>query len=77
MEKLYKEVIRIVAMQFEVQEDKVDKHTNLELELGADSVDMIMFVIELENRYNISFPEKELPNFYSPHKAVEYLKAHI
>ncbi len=73
MDKLYKEIMEMIAKQFEIEPQLVSKETNLELDLGADSVDMIMFVIEIENRYNINLPEEELANFYSPKAAVEYL----
>lgn len=77
MEKLYKEIIQMIAIQFEIEPELVSKDTNLELDLGADSVDMIMFVIEIENRYSVNLPDEQLANFYSPEKAVEYLKDHL
>ncbi len=74
MEKMHTEIINIVAMQFELKPETVSMETHLELDLGADSIDLIMLVIEFENTYGVSIPVEELSFIYSPQRVVEIIK---
>ncbi len=55
------EIIEIVARILEVEANTVDPECDLMEVLGADSIDIIEIIAELEDRKEIFIPEDEIP----------------
>ena len=46
-------VIAILAEQFDVEEDKITEDTNLQDDLGADSLDVVDLLMSIEDEFEI------------------------
>lgn len=58
-----KQLKAIVADQLCCEEEKVDALTDLQKDLGADSLDSIEIVMECEKEFNILIPDEDLHIF--------------
>jgi acyl carrier protein len=52
-------VIDIVADQLGVSKDKITEETSFVNDLGADSLDTVELVLELEDEFDINIPDDE------------------
>lgn len=68
----------IVVDKLGCAEDQVDALTNLEKDLGADSLDAIEICMEAEKEFGICVPDEDLAGFNGNFgELVEYIEAHI
>ncbi|MCM1545009.1 MAG: acyl carrier protein [Ruminococcus sp.] len=57
----FENVCGIVSSRFELNEIKLDKETSWE-EIGADSIDLVDLITEIEDEFKISIPDEEFEN---------------
>ena len=76
-EDLIEEIIEIVAETLEVEADTVDPGCDLMEVLGADSIDIIEIIAELEDRKEIFIPEDEIPELRSVKDIAAFVEAAI
>ena len=73
---VFEKVKEIVVSQLGVEEDEVTLEASFVDDLGADSLDMVEFVMVLEEEFNIEVPETDADKIVTVGDAVEYIKAH-
>ena len=61
------EIIKIIAGVAEVPEESINLKTNLIADLDLESLDLVTLVSEIENKYQLEIPDKEIVNFLSSH----------
>ena len=66
----------ILCDQFEVSEDEIQLDTRIAEDLGADSLDVVEFVMEVEKEFNITIPDEEATKLTTVGDAVKYIDAH-
>ena len=54
-----------LAKQFELDAEAITMDTNLIDDLGADSLDVVELIMDIEQEYGIQVPEEELPNVHT------------
>lgn len=54
-------VCNLISSRFEISEMKLSEETSLE-EIGADSIDLVDLVSELEEEFGVSVPDEEFEN---------------
>lgn len=65
---------QVFADKFKVSLNDVKPETHIVNELGADSLDMVEAIIEIENRLNIIFTDdEELNTVVTPGQMVNYV----
>lgn len=74
---MIEEIIEIVAETLEVEADTVDPGCDLMEVLGADSIDIIEIIAELEDRKEIFIPEDEIPELRSVKDIAAFVEAAI
>ena len=52
----------ILAEQFDVEEDKVTADTDLQEDLGADSLDVVDLLMSIEDEFGVEVPDEEIEN---------------
>ena len=65
----------ILAEQFDVEEDKVTADTDLQEDLGADSLDVVDLLMSIEDEFGVEVPEDEIENIKTVGSLVSYIEA--
>jgi acyl carrier protein len=68
-------VIDIVAEQLGVDKEKITATTSFVNDLGADSLDQVELVMELEEEFDINIPDDAAEKIQTVGQAVEYIEA--
>ena len=66
----------ILAEQFDVEEDKITADTDLQEDLGADSLDVVDLVMSIEESFDIEIPDEEVENIKTVGDIVKYIENH-
>ena len=70
------QVIAIVSEKLGVDKDKVKPETSFVGDLGADSLDMVGWLMNLEDSFQMSIPDDEADKIKSVSDAVRYIEDH-
>ena len=65
-------VVDIVSEQLGVEKEKITLETSFVNDLGADSLDTVELVMELEEEFDISIPDESAEKIQ---KAVEFIES--
>jgi len=66
-------VIDIVATQLGVDKDKVTIEASFINDLGADSLDTVELVMELEEEFNVNIPDDAAEKFQTVGQAIDFI----
>jgi len=69
-------VIDIVAEQLGAPKENVKPETSFVNDLGADSLDTVELVMELEEEFDITIPDDEAEKIQTVGEAVKYIEEH-
>ena len=67
-------VKKIVVEHLSVEEDKVTENASFIDDLGADSLDTVELVMELEDEFETTIPDEEAEKIQTVGQAVDFLK---
>ena len=67
-------VIDIVAEQLGVDKEKITAETSFVNDLGADSLDTVELVMELEEEFDINIPDDAAEKIQTVGQAIEYIE---
>ncbi|MBQ3329820.1 MAG: acyl carrier protein [Ruminococcus sp.] len=67
----------ILAEQFDVEEDSLKLDTDLQDDLGADSLDVIDLLMSSEDEFEIEIPDEEIENIRTVGDLVNYIESNI
>ena len=65
----------ILAEQFDVEEDKITADTDLQEDLGADSLDVVDLLMSIEDEFEVEVPDEEIENIKTVGSPVSYIEA--
>ena len=68
------EIIKIIA---EVPEESINLKTNLIADLDLESLDLVTLVSEIENKYQLEIPDKEIKKIQTVEDIVNFLSSHV
>lgn len=71
------EVIKIIASVAEVPEESINLNTNLIADLDLESLDLVTLVLEIENKYELEIPDKEIKKIQTVEDIVNFLSSHV
>ncbi|MBS5805890.1 MAG: acyl carrier protein [Firmicutes bacterium] len=71
------EVIKIIASVAEVPEESINLNTNLIADLDLESLDLVTLVSEIENKYELEIPDKEIKKIQTVEDIVNILSSHV
>jgi len=69
-------VIEIVAEQLGVEKERINAETSFVNDLGADSLDTVELVMELEEEFDITIPDDAAEKIQTVGQAIEYIDEH-
>jgi acyl carrier protein len=67
-------VTDIVAEQLGVEKEKISRETSFVNDLGADSLDTVELVMELEEEFDINIPDDAAEKIQTVGQAIEYVE---
>lgn len=65
----------ILAEQFDFEEDKITADTDLQEDLGADSLDVVDLLMSIEDEFEVEVPDEEIENIKTVGSLVSYIEA--
>ena len=70
-------VIEIVSEQMGVPKEQITRETSFVNDLGADSLDTVELVMELEEEFDITIPDEKAEEIQTVGQAIDYIDEHI
>jgi len=70
-------VIEIVGEQLGVNKDQISRETSFVNDLGADSLDTVELVMELEEEFDINIPDDAAEKIQTVGQAIDHIEAAI
>ena len=64
----------ILAEQFDVDEDSLQNDTDLQDDLGADSLDVVDLLMSIEDEFESEIPDEEIENIRTVGELVNYIE---
>lgn len=74
---MQEEIIKIIAGVAEVPEESINLKTNLIADLDLESLDLVTLVSEIENKYQLEIPDKEIKKIQTVEDIVNFLSSHV
>ena len=73
----FDKVAKIIVERFGVDEDKVTTELTFKDDLGADSLDIVELVMELEDDFGTEISDEDAEQITTVGDAVKYIDAHL
>ena len=70
-------VIEIVSEQLGVAKEQITRETSFINDLGADSLDTVELVMELEEEFDITIPDEKAEEIQTVSQAIDYIQEHL
>lgn len=71
--ELQSRVKDMVATKFNIDSNMIESQTHFFSDLGADSLEMLSFVTEIESEFSVVVSSDELENFYCLENIINFL----
>lgn len=75
-EEIFNKIKDMIADNFDVDKDKITEDTNFMNDLDADSIDLVEFILQLEDEFGAEIPDDEAEKINTIGDAVSYIKSH-
>lgn len=75
-EEIFNKIKGLIADNFEIDKDKITKNTSFTDDLDADSIDLVEFILQLEDEFGAEIPDEDAEKIKTVGDAVAYIKAH-
>ncbi|HEY8503696.1 MAG TPA: acyl carrier protein [Gemmataceae bacterium] len=70
-------VIEIVCEQLAVNREQVNRSTSFIEDIGADSLDLVELIMELEQEFEIQIPDEEAEKIRTVGEAIDYIEQEL
>jgi acyl carrier protein len=77
MSNITERVTKIIVEKLGVEASEVTLDANFASDLGADSLDTVELIMELEKEFDISIPDDQAEKIQTVGQAVSYLEAQL
>src|SRR6476660_9803498 len=67
-------VIEIVCEHLAVNKEQVTRNTNFIEDIGADSLDIVELIMELEEEFDIQIPDEQAEKIKTVGEAIDYIE---
>lgn len=74
---IFDEVKEILAEQLDIDPETIEMTSNLQTDLGADSLDAIDIVMSIEDQYGIEVPDSVIENMRSVENIVSFIENNV
>ncbi len=74
--KIYDKVVELIAAQLPVKPGQVTRESRLMEDLGADSANVMILIMDLEQAFDLEVDDDVLASIHTVGDIVDYLEAH-
>lgn len=71
---VFEKVKELLANQFDMDSNDLSMETNIAVDLGADSLDVVELLTEIEDEFQIEIPDEEIENIKTIGDLTEYIQ---
>ncbi|MFT8901786.1 acyl carrier protein [Liquorilactobacillus nagelii] len=72
--EIFNKLAKIIHERFEIEVDQITPNLNFTTDLDADSIDLVEFVLELEDSFGAEIPDEEAEKLQKVQDVVDYIK---
>ena len=73
-QEIFKQIKAIIVDRLGVDEEKIDYDTSFQDDLGADSLDIVELVMEMEDEFNEEISDEVAEQLTTVGKAIEFIQ---
>ena len=77
MSSIQEKVYEIIEQKLSVNPEQITPEASFTDDLGADSLDTVELVMDLEEVFNITIPEEDQEKLRTVQDAIDYLETHL
>lgn len=70
---IFSKLIRILEDQINISKGQVDTYSNLNTDLGMDSLDLVELIIAVEDEFDIEIPDEAIENIVTIENLIDYI----
>lgn len=70
-------VIEIICEQLAVNKEQVTRETSFIEDIGADSLDLVELIMELEQEFDIQIPDEEADKIKTVGEAIDHIEEEL
>ena len=74
--EIFDRIATLIADNFQLDKDKITMDTNFTKDLDADSIDLVEFIMQLEDEFGAEIPDEDAAKIITVADAVAYIKSH-
>ncbi len=67
----------ILSGQFDVEESAITPETNIQEDLGADSLDVVDMLMSLEDEFDVEIPDEKIETLRTVADVVAYIEENL
>lgn len=71
---MFEQLITLIADELSVAKESITLDSDIQKDLGADSLDAIQLIMSIENEFDISIPESEIDKLKKVGDLLQYIK---
>ncbi len=75
-DEVFERIREVLAERLSVEEADINEEANFQEDLGADSLDLVEMIMELEDQFGIKIPDEDAQGIQTVGQAVEYVTSH-
>jgi len=74
---IFEKIREILAIQFEIDPEKITPETDVMNDLGADSLDLVELIMTLEDEYGVSVTDESVYEHKTVGEIVDFIESLI
>ena len=71
--EIAQKIIEIVAEKLDKPKDEIGEDKSFQVDLGADSLDLVELIMDMEDEFDMSIPEEEAQKIQTIGDAINYV----
>ncbi len=75
--QIYKQIVQLIAKQFDIKPDRINGKLNFKRDLDADSIDFVELVMNLEDHFGAKISDDDARKIQTVDEAVNYIAQHV
>ncbi|MFD1431753.1 acyl carrier protein [Lacticaseibacillus yichunensis] len=75
-QEVFAKISGLIQDHFQIPEAKISNDLNFKKDLDADSIDIVEFVLELEDTFGAEIPDEDAEKIVTVGDAVQYVMTH-